>query len=140
MAAELGMSTSSVYKWTQDKPDEVQNGSGIVNPLDRVLQICEHAQDHGPLQWLCQKMGGYYVSNYPIDKDQVEFEFLQSTQQMLAEFSDLLKTLSSSYEPDKYINKIEAGTIRERWEALKSHGEAFVTHCERGDFNRRAKS
>jgi hypothetical protein len=65
----------------------------------------------------------------------VELDFLQSTQAMLAEFSDLLKTLSSSYEEDHLIDNMEAKNIRERWEALKSNAEKFVTQCENGDYN-----
>jgi transcriptional regulator with XRE-family HTH domain len=132
LAAELGMSTSAIYKWTQEVGKQ---GSGSINPLDRTLEICQQTKDTAPLQWLCQNMGGYFVSNSPVETDKVELDFLQSTQAMLAEFSDLLKTLSSSYEEDHLIDNMEAKNIRERWEALKSNAEKFVTQCENGDYN-----
>ena len=83
LAAELGMSTSAIYKWTQEVGKQ---GSGSINPLDRTLEICQQTKDTAPLQWLCQNMGGYFVSNSPVETDKVELDFLQSTQAMLAEF------------------------------------------------------
>ena len=64
VAVRLGLSTSLIYKWCQEPTEEVLDGrSGARNPLDRVHEICCTTDSHGPVTWLCQKVGGFFVRN-----------------------------------------------------------------------------
>ena len=60
VAAQMGVSLSLAYKWSQ--PDE-QQGSGTSNPLDRVRQLFEITKDPQLIQWLCHKANGVFVQN-----------------------------------------------------------------------------
>jgi len=60
VAAELGVSLSLVYKWTEPSSD---TGSGSRNPLDRLQKVIELSGDPGIVEWLCQQNGGHFVRN-----------------------------------------------------------------------------
>lgn len=60
IAAEMGLSLSLVYKWAQ--PGEGK-GSGVDNPLDRVIQLVRLTQNPRLMEWLCQKAGGNGMSS-----------------------------------------------------------------------------
>lgn len=129
IASDLGLSASLVYKWCQ--PSEDANASGAGNPLDRLALIYELTQDTGPIAWLCQKAGGYFVPNAPRKKTDA-IPLLHMTRRMVREFSDLLDVLTESIENDGVIDLIEAKNIRGEWEQMKSSTESFVVSCERG--------
>lgn len=50
-AAELGLSLSMIYKWTEPPNQK----SGAANPLDRVEQLIGSTKDPRIIQWLCQR-------------------------------------------------------------------------------------
>ena len=132
VASDLKLSPSLVYKWCQ--PKDTEDASGAENPLDRVLQIVELTGDDGPLQWLCQARGGFFVSNP--DPESVPTPVLLATQKLLREFSDLLEAVSHSVSGDSKIDGAEAKRIRHEWEELKCLAEQFVHACERGVYNK----
>ena len=129
VASELKVSTSLVYKWCQEK--ESESGSGVENPLDRLIRVVEITGDTGLIHWLCQSAGGFFVEN-PIDKDAGKTPVLEATQKLLSEFSELLGAVSNSYNSDGVIDHGEAARIREEWEDLKTMAEKFVLACEKG--------
>lgn len=129
VAADLGVSLSLVYKWAEKPQDD---GSGSKNPLDRLLQIIELSGDSGIVEWLCRKQGGYFVKDPEVDGVQVD-HVLPATQEMIGHFSDLLAQISDAAE-DHSVTPGEADEIRQCWDKLKSHAEAFVRACENGDF------
>ena len=131
IASELGVSLSLVYKWAQDQSDA---GSGSRNPLDRLLEIIEHTQDTRIVEWLCAKAGGYFVKN-PESQCQQGFEVLPATNEIVAQFSNLLHRISQAALDDS-ITGDEAEDIREQWDKLKCYGEGFVRCCEEGDFEK----
>jgi len=131
VAADLGLSTSLIYKWCQ--PSDGKDASGTDNPLDRLVRIYELTQDVGPVAWLCQQADGYFVPNTPGRIDDA-VPLLHMTRRIVREFSDLLDVLTESIENDGRIDLSEAENIREEWEELKSTAEGFVVLCEKGEY------
>jgi len=135
VAADLGVSLSLVYKWSQPNTDL---GSGSRNPLDRVASLMESTCDPGIIQWLCEKSGGYYVRN-PESQCQDGFEVMPATTEIVQKFGSLLGEISRAAEDDSITND-ESKAIRKIWEALKGYTEGFVTCCEEGDFEKIRKA
>ena len=129
IAATLGISTSLVYKWTQD---ESALNDGITNPLERIAQLFEISQDEQLLQWLSLRAGGFFVRN-PSSSCKKGFEVVPATQEIVQQFADLLGSISEAAS-DNVITRKEASSIRESWDELKRHTEGFVKCCEEGDF------
>lgn len=132
VAAELKLSRSLVYKWCQPKEDP--DDSGADNPLDRLSRLMEITSNKTPLQWLCERSGGYFVANPNVQTSAPE-AVLDATQRLLAEFSEMLGAVSKSYGDDNSIDPGEAAHIRKEWEDLKQLAESFVSACERGVFS-----
>jgi hypothetical protein len=128
VAAELGVSLSLVYKWTEKPAGE----GGGRNPLDRVLQIMRLGGDSGIIEWLCQKQGGFFVKDPEVDGCRMD-HVLPATQEIIGQFSDLLARISAAAD-DHSVSAAEADEIRRCWDRLKSSAEAFVRACEKGDF------
>lgn len=131
VAADLGLSTSLIYKWCQ--PSNSEGASGADNPLDRLARIQDLTGDTGPLEWLCQKAGGYYVPNVAT-REIDAIPLLHMTRRIVREFSDLLDVMTESIENDGLIDLNEANSIRTEWENLKSSAESFVAACESGRY------
>ena len=119
-----------VYKWAE-KPSVT--GSGSRNPLDRLLRIIELTEDDEILQWLCHQQGGQFVPDPELGGERVE-SLLPATQDIIGHFSSLLNQISLAAE-DHAVTTEEAKEIRLCWGKLKSHAEAFVRACEKGDFH-----
>ena len=130
IAADLGLSLSLVYKWTEP-PDGV-TGSGSSNPLDRVDQLMKSTKDVRIVHWLCQQCGGFFIRN-PQAQPGKPANLIPATNDILQEFADLLSVIASS-AADNIISNQEAEKIRGRWEELKTVTETFVRCCEGGNF------
>jgi len=128
ISADLELSTSMIYKWTQPPDDR---GSGVGNPLDRVDALYQSTGDHRLIQWLCQRAGGFYIPN-PRNVPHPPF-LIPATNQIVQEFAELLHVVANA-AADNQITKSEAAEIRARWEELKSVTEGFVECCESGNF------
>jgi hypothetical protein len=138
MAGKLNLSSALIYKWCQETSDDEIGGSGARNPLDRVEDIFEATDDERVINWICQQADGFFVRNPAAPgKGSQEEELLGSTQRVVQEFGELLTTISRSIENDGCITPLEADSIREAWEKLKCHAEAFVVACERGKYTTR---
>ncbi len=133
IASELGVSLSLVYKWAQEQSE---SGSGSRNPLDRLLEIIRLTKEERIVEWLCEKNNGYFVRNPPSACDK-GFEVLPATNEIVAQFSNLLSRISKA-ALDSSITLDEAEEIREQWDRLKCFGEGFVRCCEEGDFTKMA--
>ena len=129
VSADLALSTSMIYKWTQP-PDE--GGSGVDNPLDRVEALLASTGDHRIIQWLCQRAGGFFILN-PRNTPHPH-HLIPATNQIVQEFADLLQVIAQA-TADNRITAEEASQIRARWEELKSVTEGFVASCESGNFS-----
>ena len=136
VASDLKVSTSLVYKWCADPgdPDDI-DASGARNPLDRIMHLCESTADRRPVEWLCQQVGGYFVASPESEPEHPNVEYLNHTQALLGEFSNLLHVISESIANEGRIDNDEAARIRRQWQTLQSHGEAFVRACERGFYD-----
>ncbi len=132
VAADLGLSTSLIYKWCQ--PNDSEDSSGADNPLDRLARIYELTGDRGPIEWLCGKADGYFVENVPAQAVE-KIPLLHMTRRIVREFSELLDVLTESIENDGKIDLDEAARIRREWESLKSSAESFVSSCEKNVYN-----
>jgi hypothetical protein len=130
VAAELGLSLSLIYKWAERQSED---GSGSRNPLDRLLKVVEVTGDPGIVEWLCQRIGGYFVPNP--DGIGADYEVLPATHEIIRQFSVLLQEISKAAADDS-ITGGEAAEIRGRWDKLKSYTEGFVACCEKGDFEK----
>ena len=137
IAHELRVSSSLVYKWCEEDDEE---GSGARNPLDRILKLVESSGDRQPVEWLCQRTGGTYVPNPVVDLAGYDVEFIAHTQQLLDNFSQLLRTMSQAMADDGRVDDDESETIRREWDRLKGAAEAFVQACERGMFAKKNES
>jgi len=136
VAADLRVSSSLVYKWCAEPPEEEgDDASGARNPLDRVVSLCVSTGDRRPIGWLCGEVGGFFVEAAEVDDETVDASYIKHTQTLLAEFSDLLQILSDSIAHESRIDADEAAKIRRHWRQLQGQGEAFVRACERGHFD-----
>lgn len=132
IAAEMGLSLSLVYKWAQ--PGEGK-GSGVDNPLDRVIQLVRLTQNPRLLEWLCQKAGGYYVRNPSYQGCDDEPDVFPATNEIIQEFADLLESITTA-AGDRTISVRESEKIRQQWDELKAFTEGFVRCCEEGNFDK----
>jgi transcriptional regulator with XRE-family HTH domain len=131
VAAELGVSLSLVYKWTQPN---TELGSGSRNPLDRVFELLRITKDPTIVEWLCERCGGYFVRN-PESSCEQGYEVMPATTQIVEQFGALLAEISRAAQDDS-ITADESERIRKIWDALKSFTEGFVNCCEEGDFTK----
>ena len=127
IAADLGLSSSMIYKWGE--PNTA--GSGIGNPLDRMEALLKSTGDHRLVQWVCQRAGGFFILN-PRNTPHPH-HLIPATNQIVQEFADLLHVIAEATANEE-VSKAEAKQIRARWEELKSVTECFVAACEAGDF------
>jgi len=130
VAADLGLSLSMIYKWAE--PDE-GDGSGSVNPLDRVEALLRSTNDSRLVQWICQRAGGFFIRNPKTTKPHPDY-LIPATNEILQEFADLLSVIAVA-AADNQITPPEAKKIRARWEELKTVTETFVACCEEGNFS-----
>jgi len=129
VAGDLNLSLSMIYKWAE--PDE-GDGSGAVNPLDRIEQLIRSTNNRQLVQWICERAGGFFVLNPKTNKPHPDF-LIPATNEIVQEFADLLAVIASA-AADNEISPPEAKKIRARWEELKSVTEEFVECCEEGNF------
>jgi hypothetical protein len=130
VAADLNLSLSMIYKWAE--PDE-GDGSGAVNPLDRIQQLLHSTQDRRLVQWICERAGGFFILNPKTNKPHPDY-LIPATNEIVQEFADLLAVIASA-AADNEVSPAEAKKIRARWEELKSVTEGFVACCEEGNFS-----
>ena len=131
IASDMNLSSSLLYKWCQPNGELDENGTS--NPLDRVAKIFEATGDENLLAWVCQQADGFFSPNPKVGDDAAESLFA-NTHRLVAEFSDLLREVSQSYDKDGEICEEDAHRIRREWEELKGAGESFVKGCEKGFF------
>lgn len=129
IAAELGLSLSLIYKWSEN--DEGL-GNGQTNPLDRIEALLKCTKDRRLIQWICQRAGGFFIANPKHHHPHPSF-LIPATNEIVQEFADLLAVIATA-AADNHISAAEARTIRARWEELKSVTEGFVACCEHGNF------
>lgn len=122
VAAELGVSLSLLYKWS-----EPEGESGAANPLDRVAELSRVTDDDRAVQWLARQRSGVFVKNPSRTVDKVDV--FRETQRILKEFADVLQAVSSAWD-DSRLTAEEIEKIRAEWDELKSIGETFVMACE----------
>jgi len=130
LAAEMGLSTSLIYKWAE--PGD-ENGSGAVNPLDRVQQLAQLTDGIRVAQWVCACAGGFYVKSPKGLPGGETHTLAAASHEIIHEFADMLSTIAAA-ALDNQITPAEAKDIRERWQALQTDTEEFVRGCEHGDF------
>jgi hypothetical protein len=129
IAAELGLSLSMIYKWSE--PDD-GTGSGAANPLDRIEALVRCTNDTRMVHWICERAGGFFIKN-PKATWPHPIHLMPATNQIVQEFADLLAVIATA-ATDNQITKPEAKNIRARWEELKAVTEGFVQCCEVGNF------
>ena len=129
IAADLNLSLSMIYKWAE--PDE-GDGSGAVNPLDRIEQLLSSTKDRRLVQWICERAGGFFILNPKTSKPHPDY-LIPATNEIVQEFADLLAVIATA-AADNQVTQREAEDIRGRWEELKSVTENFVACCEQGNF------
>jgi hypothetical protein len=130
VSADLGLSLSMIYKWAE--PNE-GDGSGTVNPLDRIEQMMRSTNDPRLVQWICQRAGGFFILNPKTTKAHPDF-LIPATNEIVQEFADLLAVIAAA-AADNEISPPESKKIRARWEELKTVTEGFVACCEEGNFS-----
>jgi len=130
IAAELGLSLSTIYKWAE--PDD-GTGSGSANPLGRIEALLRCTNDRRIVQWICQRAGGFFILNPRTNQPHPAF-LIPATNEIVQEFADLLAVIATAAADDQITQK-EAEKIRARWEELKSVTENFVVCCEEGNFS-----
>jgi len=132
VAAELGLSLSMIYKWSE--PPDAATGSGSTNPLDRIDALLHCTKDRRLVQWICERAGGFFILNPKTNRPHPSY-LIPATNEIVQEFADLLAVIATA-AADNRITEKEARDIRGRWEELKSVTERFVACCEEGSFGR----
>lgn len=130
IAADMGLSLSLIYKWTEAPADDA--GSGASNPLDRIDQLLKSTGDRRIAQWVCERAGGFFIVN-PEHQKAHAYSLIPTTNEIVQEFADMLAVIATA-AADSTITKEEAKQIRRRWEELKSVTEGFVRAAEAGNF------
>ncbi len=128
VSSALNLSPSLIYRWFEQVDDK--KSASTSNPLWRLAQIYELTGNLRPMEWLCERADGFFVSNGAIDLSESEHS-LNHTQQIVKEFGDLLHAISEGLKDDRMVDHEEAARIRKEWEDLKRAGEAFVIAAER---------
>src|SRR6202046_2897127 len=95
IAADLGLSSSMIYKWGE--PNTA--GSGIGNPLDRMEALLKSTGDQRLVQWICQRAGGFFILNPKNTAD--PHKMIPATNQIVQEFADLLHVIAAATADDK---------------------------------------
>jgi len=131
VSADLGLSTSMIYKWAE--PADDATGSGSANPLDRIEALLRSTNDLRLVHWICQRAGGFFIRNPKTTNPHPSY-LIPATNQIVQEFADLLAVVAAA-AADNYVTPKEAKDIRARWEELKSVTETFVSCCEGGNFS-----
>jgi len=131
IAADLNLSLSLVYKWTEAPDPNAPTSSS--NPLDRVDQLYQTTRDLRMLHWLCERAGGFFIHNPATTHSHPDY-LIPATNQIVQEFADLLAVVAAA-AGDNEISAAEAKKIRGRWEQLKTVTETFVHCCEAGNFS-----
>jgi hypothetical protein len=137
IAAEMGLSLSLIYRWTETPPRGAgTNAPG--NPLDRVEQLLaatrSHAAPHGDkriAQWVCEKAGGFYIRNSISGSPNANL--IPAMNSIVQDFANMLHEIAAACA-DQRVEPSEAKAIRKRWEELKSVTENFVQAAEKGVF------
>src|SRR5437763_6156436 len=129
IAAELGLSLSMIYAWSE--PEE-GTGSCAATPLDRIEALVRCTNDTRIVHWICEQAGGFFIKN-PKATWPHPIHLMPATNQIVQEFADLLAVIATA-ATDNQITKPESKNIRARWEELKCVTEGFVRCCEQGNF------
>jgi hypothetical protein len=129
IAAEMALSLSLIYKWTEVTEDE--SGHGSSNPLDRIDQLLRITGDKRIAQWVCERAGGFFITNPEMAAQ--THALMPATNSIVQEFADMLQVIAAA-AADQAISPNEAKAIRGRWEELKSVTEGFVRAAEQGKF------
>lgn len=130
VAAQLGLSLSMIYKWSE--PPDPTAGSGSTNPLDRIEALLRCTKDPRLIHWVCERGGGFFILNPKTNKPHPSF-LIPATNEIVQEFADLLAVIATA-AADNQITEKESEQIRHRWEELKAVTESFVACCEEGNF------
>ena len=142
VAAALKVSPALVYKWCEPPAEkEDPDQSGAKNPLDRAREMYLLTKDIRLVRWLCNEAGGFYVANRAVPEKQPNLDktIFNETRGMVRDFSELLDTVTESFEDDNSIDLEEADQIRQKWEDLKGAVEGFVKACEQGHYQVKKK-
>lgn len=136
LAHALKLSPALVYKWCQEFDPNDPDASGARNPLDRLAEIVELTGDRAVVQWLCHQAEGFFVPNPPTKRGPIGRELVVETQELVEDFSHLLRTVTKSIADDGIIESHEAERIRDAWEKFKSTVEEFTIACEQGAYRK----
>lgn len=136
LAHALKLSPALVYKWCQEFDPDDPDASGARNPLDRLAEIVELTGDRAVVQWLCQQAEGFFVPNPPTKRGPIGRELVVETQELVEDFSHLLRTVTKAIADDGIIESHEAERIRDAWEKFKSTVEEFTIACEQGAYRK----
>src|SRR5260221_10655169 len=128
IAEGMGLSVSMVYKWAE-APEQ---GSGAVNPLDRMAGLVDATGDARIVEWLCTRVDGFFIRN-PKAKGMKSYAVVPATNRVVEEVAEMLSVIAKA-AVDNDISRGEAERIRSRWEDLKSGTEGFVRAWEEGNF------
>lgn len=135
VANEMKVSASLLYKWCEESKEKNNDPkSGARNPLDRILSLYQATGEEDILHWLNAKADGFFTKNPPVKSANINAEYIAQTQQIIREFSELLQVMSEAIANDGQIDEKESKLLRKEWQDLKSHGETFITACEKGIF------
>lgn len=128
IAEGMGLSVSMVYKWAE-APEQ---GSGAVNPLDRMAGLVDATGDVRIVEWLCTRVDGFFIKNPKVGRMR-SYAVVPATNRVVEEFAEMLSVIAKA-AVDNDISREDAAKIRLRWEDLKSVTESFVRSCEEGNF------
>lgn len=131
IAADMALSLSLIYKWTEVTEEE--NGHGANNPLDRIEQLLRITGDKRIAQWVCERAGGFFINNPDVGTHPHPHALMPATNSIVQEFADMLQVIAAA-AADQKISPEEAKSIRARWEELKTVTEGFVRSAEKGRF------
>jgi transposase len=127
IAKSLGVSASMLYKWREP----AEKGSGQPNPLHRTALLVDLTGDTRIVDWLAQRAGGQFT---PIEGEAPHGNLDKAANALVREFGLLIADVADAIE-DHRITAEETQELREKWDRIRKHTEAFVRRCEKSDFS-----
>lgn len=118
LAAQLGVSTSLLYKWLG------QGDSHRMNPVDRVAQLFRVTQDRRLVDMVCRLAGGHFVAEPPVQRRRASRRPELSCR-VMRELAQLQAAVAERL-PARDWSPAQTAAALELWDALRSDMEPLL--------------
>jgi hypothetical protein len=122
----LKLSAGTIHKWFRPRGDQ---GTGRINPLDRVAQLVALPGGEALLVWLCAQAGGRFVPAAQVPPLRPE-EWLPACHRSVGELGELVSALGKLL-PTGRLTPAERDALRLLFAQLQTDMERLLTKGDR---------